>query len=62
MYMTAQARTLLDWKAAQGNKKAQLDYADLLEFEGKLDWAEFYRAKANGKNPTFTLAAFKAGK
>lgn len=60
--MTTQYRATLDWKAAQGDKKAQLEYADLLESEGQSDWAEFYRAKANGTSQAFTLEAFKANK
>lgn len=56
------ARAQIEWQAAQGNKKAQRVYADMLDAEGKQDWAEFYRAKAEGTNPYFTLEAFKASK
>jgi len=56
------ARAELAWKASQGNKQAQREYADTLEAEGLKDYAAFYRAKADGKTAAFTLEAFKAGK
>lgn len=59
--MNANAKAQIEWQAAQGNKNAQRVYADMLEAEGKLDWAEFYRAKANG-HPAFTLANYQASK
>ena len=60
--MNANAKAQIEWQAAQGNKNAQRVYADMLEAEGKHDWAEFYKAKAKGINPYFTLEAFKANK
>ena len=60
--MNANIKAQIEWKAAQGNKNAQRIYADILEAEGLHDWAEFYRAKANGTNPFFTLEAYKANK
>lgn len=59
---TNNARAMLDWKAAQGCKQSQRDYANILEAEGRHDWAEFYRAKADGKTRAFTLEAYKASK
>ena len=54
-------RATIEFKAAQGNRFAQRQLADILESEGKHDWAEFYRAKANG-HPAFTLQAYQASK
>lgn len=58
----AMVRDSIEWQACQGNKKAQRIYADILEAEGRNDWAEFYRAKADGTTQAFTLEAFKASK
>lgn len=54
-------RATIEFKAAQGNRFAQRQLADLLESEGRYDLAEFYRAKANG-HPSFTLQNFQASK
>lgn len=52
-------RAAIEFKAAQGNRFAQRQLADLLAAEGRHDLAEFYRAKANG-HPAFTPANFRA--
>lgn len=54
-------RATIEFKAAQGNRFAQRQLADLLEAEGRPDMAEFYRAKANG-HPAFTPANYQASK
>lgn len=48
----------LAWHAAQGNKKAQVMYADYMQTIGEQDWADYYYAKAKGKNPYFSLELF----
>lgn len=58
----AMVRESISWQAAQGNKNAQRIYADILEAEGRHDWAEFYRAKSEGKTAAFTLEAYQASK
>lgn len=52
-------RATIEFKAAQGNRFAQHQLADLLHAEGRHDLAEFYRAKANG-HPSFTPQSFQA--
>ena len=56
--MNTHERADLDFKASQGCRAAQAKYAEVLEAEGRLEWAAFMRAKAAG-HPAFTLGNFE---
>lgn len=56
--LTTHERADLDFKASQGCRASRMRYAEVLEAEGRHDWAAFMRAKAAG-HPAFTLGNFE---